>query len=324
MEMKYQLPDSFESINCPVCGSDDFREVVKLMPKQFLREWMDYVDLGVVRCDQSTPFYYQKCLDCGFVFTNPRLKLEFQEILYNNFKRGRENELGWADVDMSWVFDGSDLSLLHQTFFKWAASEYLLVGLSFFSDRFSKQKNENKRRITLLDYGPGMGHLLDLCKVFGVEAKGIEIDDKRIAYCSSKGLDVMRPEDVPDEKFDIIISTSVLEHIYDLNNYFEFVRSHLSQDGVFIFNGLTPAVIYKEVHTGNFRDASPLHHVNMFTSPSLKKIAKKYGLHPVRNTRMIKAALTKKSMGLHFINYLYHRYVHFGGRSGLFLYIMTK
>jgi SAM-dependent methyltransferase len=315
---------AFEYIRCPVCNSDDFREVINLVPNQFMKEWVLHVDLAVIGCDPSTVFYYQKCLGCGFVLALPRLKAEFQDVLYNNLKTSEKNNLGWADIDMSWAFDGSDLSLLYQTHFKWSAQEYLSVALSFFSDRFAAQKNVNHRRITLLDYGAGLGHLLDLCKVFGVDAKGVEVDEKRIAYCVSKGLNVARPEHLPQEEFDIIVSTSVLEHIYDLDGYFHFVRSHLSKDGVFIFNGLTPAVIEKERRRGNFRDASPIHHVNMFTSSSLKKIAQKHDLYPVKVARMFRVAMRKKALGLQFLNYFYHSRVCFGGRSGVFLYILTR
>jgi predicted TPR repeat methyltransferase len=134
----------------------------------------------------------------------------------------------------------------------------------------------------------------------------------------------MRPENLPDEEFDIIISTSVLEHIYDLDGYFQLVQSHLSENGVFIFNGLTPAIIKKERRTGKFRDASPIHHVNMFTSSSLKRVAGKYGLYPVKIKQMFQAVMKKKALGLHFLNYFYHSYIYFGGRSGVFLYILTK
>lgn len=323
--MSNNLLDSFEFIKCPVCDGKYFREVVSLTPEQFLTKWIGLVDFKIIGCNDQTRFFYQKCKNCGFVLTNPRLKNIYVDALYNNFKINSNADLGWNDVDMSWVFDVSDpSSFLFQTYYKWSTLEYFMTALSFFSDRFNQPKNIDKQRIKLLDYGSGMGHLLDLCKVFGVDGLGIDLDEKRINYCISKGLNVVRPEKLPDEKFDIIISTSVLEHIYDLESYFQLIYSHLSEGGVFVFNGLTPAIISKERRLGIFQDASPIHHVNMFTSSSLRKIGKKHGLYPISLQRVIKASLKKKFMGLLFLKYLFHRYLYLGGFSGVFLYIMTK
>lgn len=71
----------------------------------------------------------------------------------------------------------------------------------------------------ILDYGCGLGQLLNALRDFGCKnIYGVDIDDKAIAFCKKKGLAV---EKVNQEnllnpfhfKFDVVIMSHVLEHI---------------------------------------------------------------------------------------------------------------
>lgn len=152
--------------------------------------------------------------------------------------------------------------------------------LSYLHKRFEKPKNEDQRQIRLLDYGCGFGHLLDLCKVFEIDAVGVDIDLFRIQFCKDKKkLNVCKPEELDTrQKFDIVISTSVIEHINDLHKYFRYISDRLKTGGYLHITGLNPAIIKKEKSKGVYNLVMPFEHVNYFTAGSLDVLAEKYGL----------------------------------------------
>ncbi len=305
----------FELIPCPVCGAGEFKEKLALTPNEFLGPEHSYYNLDALKCDRSTKFFYQECLKCGFVCTNPRLKKEFSNIVYNEAKSGQLDKKDWA-------FDNSDLSYLYNTHHKWRTMKILLLALIFFKTRFSKPKNEGNSRIRLLDYGSGFGHVLDLCKGFGVEGKGIEIDENRITHCIAKGLQVTRPEGLPQEKFDIVVSTSVIEHAADLHEYFQYISSRLMKKGIFIFDGLSPDIIKVERRKEHFKNVHPIEHVNMFTRSSLIKLASKYDIKPIPARTILKTMNNELALGPFLIPFLFFRSVFF--RNGYFSAIMMK
>ena len=159
--------------------------------------------------------------------------------------------------------------------------------LSYLYERFEKPKNENQKRIRLLDCGCGYGHLLDLCKVFGIEAIGVDIDSYRVRFCKAKGLDVYKPDELdPGKKFDIIISTSVIEHINDLHEYFRYISDRLETGGYLHLSGLNPAIIKKEKKQGAYCLVMPLEHINYFTAASLDILAGKYSLKRIKASNL--------------------------------------
>ena len=123
--------------------------------------------------------------------------------------------------------------------------------LSYLYGRFEKTKNENQKQIRLLDYGCGYGHLLDLCRVFEVEAVGVDIDLYRIQFCRDKGLNVCKPEELDAaSRFDVVVSTSVVEHVNDLHEYFRYITDRLKSGGRLHLTGLNPAIIKREKSRG--------------------------------------------------------------------------
>ena len=262
----------FRDIDCPICGNHNFDVVIKLTPKQFLNEErMEYYNLKALGIDLKTNFFIKKCKKCGFVFVNPRLREDLYSVVYN------EAKVGQNDVK-DWMYKGGDLGNLYETYNKYREVFPFLNALLYFKKYFKKAKNEGYKQLRLLDYGCGNGHILDLCKIFGIDAVGVEIDLFRLNYCKKKNLNVMLPSSLSDtEKFDIIISTSVVEHVDDLDAYFKYISSRLVKNGFFAFNGLTPDLIKVERRNKCFRKVMPLEHINYFTKKTLLTLAKRYG-----------------------------------------------
>lgn len=91
-----------------------------------------------------------------------------------------------------------------------------------------------KKEIKLLDYGCGAGDFLAFAKdkklnVFGVEPnqKALEISQKKVGKNNVTNSELKNIS----EKFDIITMWHVLEHIPDLFEFIEELKSHLNPEG---------------------------------------------------------------------------------------------
>lgn len=310
--------NAFEVIPCPVCNGSDFVPLFAIAPRQFLNpKRLDTYDLARIHCTLDTQLFYQRCRQCGYTGANPRLRSEFSDAVYNEVK----SDLG--DLNQ-WAFEDTDLGALYRTYHKWYAVNLFELALSFFQDRFTRTHNEGFSQIRLLDVGCGYGHILELARVFGLAANGVEIDSSRIAHCNSLGLDVFRPEELPAGQFDIILSTSVIEHTFDLNGYLELVSSRLAQGGIFAVTGLTPEIITIEKRRGKFKNVAPIEHLNLLPRPALYRLATRHGLKPVPLSRFLQAMRAGAHISPRFIKYLVQRYIRFDFWRGSFLEIMVR
>ena len=281
------MENVFVDINCPVCSGERFKTVWRSTPRQFLSDFRkSYYNLDALGINLDTDFSIKKCKECSFVFVNPRFRSNLYDVVYNEAKVGQNRMKEWARREC-------DLKYLYNTHHKWIAARILMRSLSYLYKRFEKPKNENQRQIKLLDYGCGFGHLLDLCKVFEIDAVGVDIDLYRIQYCRDrKKLNVCKPEELDTgEKFDIVISTSVVEHINDLHEYFQYISDRLETGGYLHITGLNPAIIKKEKSRGVYRLVMPFEHVNYFTPSSFDVLVEKYGLKRIKRSNLFQPTM---------------------------------
>lgn len=310
------MKDVFVHINCPVCGGARFKTVWRSTPGEFLNDFRkSYYNLDALGIGMDTDFCIKKCRECRFVFVNPRLRSELYDVVYNKAKVEQNR-------DKQWTRQECDLGYLYNTHTKWASTRILMRCISYLHERFDKPKNENKKRIRLLDFGCGYGHLLDLCKVFGIEAVGVEIDLYRIKFCRDKGLNVCRPQELGAEnRFDVVVSTSVVEHVNDLHEYFGYISGRLETGGYLHLNGLNPTIIKREKSRGAYRLVMPLEHLNYFTPGSLDALAAKYALRRIRISHLFQP--TTKLLD-HFTPFLKNFVFHGFYPTGMFEADLTK
>jgi len=280
------MENVFVNIDCPVCGGKEFKIVWRATPEQFLNDFRkEYYNLDVLGIKLDTEFSIKKCKDCSFVFVNPRFRNDLYDLVYNDAKVEQNSMKEWINKE-------GDLKHLYNTHHKWSATRILMRSISYLYKRFEKPKNENQRQIRLLDYGCGFGHLLDLCRVFEIDAVGIDIDLYRIQYCRNKGLNVCKPDELDaEQKFDIVVSTSVIEHINDPNEYLRDISERLESGGYLQLTGLNPKIINKEKKTGRYRLVMPLEHVNYFTPNSLDILAGKYDLKRIKKSNLFQPTI---------------------------------
>jgi SAM-dependent methyltransferase len=96
---------------------------------------------------------------------------------------------------------------------------------------------------SLLEIGTGAGFFLSFLEAEFAKARltGIEYDPRLVALTRSKVSRATIQQgnaeefELPGQKFDIIVSLQVIEHLYHPERMLESVRKHLKPDGVFIF-----------------------------------------------------------------------------------------
>lgn len=271
------MENIFIDINCPVCGGTGFKTVWRATPRQFLNDFRkSYYNIDALGIDYDTKFYIKKCKSCSFVFVNPQFRSDIYDVVYNEAKVEQHDKKQWQHQE-------GNLKHLYNTYHKWHAARELMRCISYLHKRFEKPKNENQQQIKLLDYGCGYGHLLELCRIFEIDGTGVDIDKYRVQLCKNKGLKVYHPEEVGvGNKFDIVISTSVVEHVHDLHGYFRYISDRLETGGYLHLMGLNPAIIKKERNRGEYRLVMPFEHINYFTARSLDVLVEKHALKRIK------------------------------------------
>ena len=141
---------------------------------------------------------------------------------------------------------------------------------------------------TLLDIGAGTGDFLNQAKKSGWEVTGIEPSAAARKRAFEKGINLFEEEaEVGERKFDVITMWHVLEHVPDVEKQIEWIKNHLSTDGVLIvavpnFNA------YDAKYYKNFWAAWDVpRHLHHFSSKSIKTLFEKKGFNLMEQKPLI-------------------------------------
>lgn len=105
-----------------------------------------------------------------------------------------------------------------------------------------------KKSGNVLDIGCGRGEFLEILKMNGVNATGIDINKQKVEYCKKKNLKVVHASfkkyltDQPDNAFDGIFASQVIEHLSfdELTSFFRLCFKKLQQDGILVVETVNP------------------------------------------------------------------------------------
>jgi SAM-dependent methyltransferase len=260
-------------MKCAVCGGNRLRPVLQRSIADFIAGRRGNYDLRSLGLSGAEIMGYTQCEDCSFIFASPTLASSFETATYNDAKAAQ------ADDKRAWLAD-ENAGPLYQTHHKWVDLNPFLIGLGFHFQKYQRPHNPAQRRLRLLDVGCGFGHTLELARVFGLEGTGCDIDQSRLAACRAKGLHAVEPGGIEGD-FDIVVSSNVIEHVYDLSEYVDLVRRHLARDGVYVFSGLEKSVIAVELRKKAFKLLHPIEHRNILTRGSLARLLRNHNLRLV-------------------------------------------
>ena len=138
------------------------------------------------------------------------------------------------------------------------------------------------RPTTLLDVGAGNGYFVALAREeFGLEASGLEISEKEIAFAKQVlGVELCN-EDVARHKgtYDIVTAFNVLEHVADPVGFMGALVAHLEPTGLLLLTTPNPGCIHARVKgLQGWSMVDPPHHINLFTGRALRELLARYQL----------------------------------------------
>jgi len=137
------------------------------------------------------------------------------------------------------------------------------------------KKHTNGKSISVLDIGCGTGDFLKQgINKLNVHGVGVEPNSEAASISSSKHINVYNNiGELNNDKYDVITLWHVLEHVTDLNEYFNFFKNHLSENGILI----VAVPNFKSFDAHHYKDYWAAwdvpRHLWHFSKQSIKKLA---------------------------------------------------
>ena len=163
---------------------------------------------------------------------------------------------------------------------------------------YLKDKLQNEKIKTIIDYGSGNGKLKDLLSdIYTVEEYDIGMTS-------------------PEKKYDCLILSHVIEHIYDINTFIEDISKNISDDGL-LYIEVPNAEYYDKIS-----DICPLQeinieHINFFSKYALNKLLINHNYQAINliddyftikhhKYHVIRGIFSKNKYNVSFKNYLHN------------------
>jgi 2-polyprenyl-3-methyl-5-hydroxy-6-metoxy-1,4-benzoquinol methylase len=149
---------------------------------------------------------------------------------------------------------------------------------------------------SVLEVGCGEGHFIEKISGLVGHAAGLEINEKAVAICRSKGLNVSSTDLLQiSECFDMIVLFQVLEHLAMPERVIEKLISLLNPGGLLVIAVPNPEGYFK--NAGIVLLDMPPHHNSAWSMKTFNFMAQRYKLRLVRESR-------EPLRFVHYIGYL--------------------
>ena len=192
-------------------------------------------------------FNHVKCEKCDFIFVSPVLT---DKALIKYY----ENENKWTQVMLS-----DEERRVNKIMYE--------LALSF----LEKENKFNSKE--LLDVGSGSGYFLEVAKERGWSVKGIEFNKDMIELSNKNSLNVDNHslEDLfkRGEKFDVISSWFVLEHIKDIKSFIRDIELLLKEGGLLLLAVPQLDSLANRLYWENSPTFAGYAHINFFNLDSI-------------------------------------------------------
>ncbi|MFZ0799932.1 MAG: class I SAM-dependent methyltransferase [Terriglobales bacterium] len=200
------------------------------------------------------------CRKCGFVYADPAAT----QCDYDRFY------CEWSKYDDSATATGSGVSGYDAARLSATAADIARVLPS--------------RAASILDAGCATGGLLTALRDQGFTAiAGLDPSRRCAAACRDRGFEayvgsiVSAPAHMP--KFDCVVFSHVLEHVYDIPAFFAAAR-HLLAPGGYLYLETPDATRYDDYLYAPFQEFNT-EHINHFSARALENTARRYAFQPV-------------------------------------------
>ena len=234
---------------CPVCTSHNINHIITAEDFLITRE----------------KFQIYSCDKCGLRFTNPRPN----------------------DDQLAGYYDSSEY-ISHSN-----ESASLVDGLYKIARTFTLRRKRklieklslNKR---LLDVGCGTGHFIDYCQQHGWQVNGVEPNDIARTQAEDKTKIIIQHDlsEIVDASYEVITLWHVLEHLPDLEQTMNQLKSLLAPGGVLIIAVPNFDAYEATVFDEYWAAYDVPRHLYHFNRKALAQLSKKHGLKIVRTYPM--------------------------------------
>lgn len=255
---------------CAVCGSERTRPV--WTGRLLDRPWREWIERHHYRADLDAELgkaeiELRRCAPCGMLFHGRVLDPGSSARLYSQ----------WIDSEQVERFEREELpddALFEQ-------------GRQVIKHLLRVRRISGGARPRIVDIGCGDGRALQLARLLGFEAAGIDPSATRDRRASELGLEIWPSIDsfcaAGVGPADAVLMMQVLEHVVDPRSELRRAASLVRAGGVLILEvpdatgiGLPPRT-FEEL-----RVVQPLEHVNAFVPATLRRLACEAGLVPIR------------------------------------------
>ncbi|MCX6193032.1 MAG: class I SAM-dependent methyltransferase [Cytophagales bacterium] len=238
--------------NCPVCGSP--HSTLKLKAKDYTVS--------------NEMFHIVTCDSCQLIYTNPRPAANEAGPYYR----------ASAYISHSDTNEGIVNKLYH------AVRKFTL------QSKTNWIESEKKGAKELLDIGCGNGHFLAAAKDKGWNITGLELDQETAARAAKlTGLPIAPSlkEIEPEKQFQVITLWHVLEHVYEIDAYFEFFKNRLAPNGKLLLALPSAASFDANYFKEHWAAYDVPRHIYHFTPATISALAAKYGFTLKRSRGLI-------------------------------------
>lgn len=259
---------TIEKLNCYVCGSEGKLLYKNLIDKVFhtIGKWSYY------KCENA---------ECNLIWLNPMPVEEDISIAYQSY---------YTHVDQIEKESGLRrlYSRLQSAFlasaYGYGNSKSIFRFLLYLDpDRLESTKYKvmylKNIKGRLLDIGCGSGSFIEYMNNYGWETTGIDFDTEAIKTAKQKNLNVklgsLDEQKFPDNYFDVVTLSHVIEHVYDPLKLLKECFRILKLGGNIVLSTPNNKSLGHKYFKENWRGLEPPRHIHIFSRNSISKILKK-------------------------------------------------
>tara|TARA_B110000977_G_scaffold682_1_gene967 strand:+ start:19529 stop:20296 length:768 start_codon:yes stop_codon:yes gene_type:complete len=157
----------------------------------------------------------------------------------------------------------------------------------YFNDAeiIEKMIKKKSHEIKILEFGCGWGFWANFMKSMNFDIETVEISDSRKKYLDKINIKNYESINKIDNKYDLIFSNQVLEHIPEPFETLSELKGKLKDNG-FMFHKFPSSFLFKQQLSNNYipkkNCAHPLEHINIFNKKCFEKMSQLLDLKKVK------------------------------------------
>ena len=249
---------------CPFCENNNFNELYDISYnnkklKEFLSSY--YKNDGLIEILRSETYQLNECKHCFGIFQKNIPDETLNQFIYDELISREESF-------------NKKISHKSDHFIKYYRDAKLI----------EKLLNKKNQQIKILEFGCGWGFWAKFMKMMNFSVETCEISSSRIEYLTKNNILNHRNLDLIKNKYDIIFSDQVMEHVSEPYTIIKKL-SHLLNDGGCMIHRFPTSFLFKFNLNKSYipkKDcAHPLEHLNIYNKKCIIKIAHKLNLKKI-------------------------------------------